>query len=82
MLSGYADGHDFTPHLDVAGEKSRRLIAIEGTNQPDTIETPRTMTAKRMFLREHPEWSVVEGGGRPDDPQSRYARQAKTARQD
>ena len=59
VLSGYADGRDLQPHLIAAGEKSRRLVAIEGTNQPDTTEAPSLMTAMRMFLREKPEWSVV-----------------------
>ena len=72
VLSGYTDGRDLSPHLKTAGEKSRRLVAIHGTNQPDTTqpdttEAPGKMAATRTFLRDHPEWSVVshsqEGDG-------------------
>ena len=67
VLSGYNDSRELAPHLKIAADKSRRLIAIDGTNQPDTTETPSAMTAMRPFLRELPEWSVVshcqEGNG-------------------
>ena len=59
VLSGYTDSRELAPHLETAGEKSRRLIAIGGSNQPDTTKAPSVMTAMRTFLREHPEWSVV-----------------------
>jgi hypothetical protein len=59
VLNGYENGRNLAPHLKTAAEKSRRFIAIEGTHQPDTAEAPSVMTAMGLFLREHPEWSVV-----------------------
>lgn len=66
VLSGHQDGRKLTPHLETAGEKSQRLIAIGGINQVDTSEAPSVMTAMRMFLREHPEWSVVSHSQKGD----------------
>lgn len=45
VLSGYADGREIAPHLDSAGGKLRRYIAIDSTHQPDTTVASRAKIA-------------------------------------